>query len=184
MGHRSYEGVRIPHGVVESSCVPSRDPSRTTRERASSSRPPPTGSGTVNTSPFAVWPGSSVDSVKNLELFPWPDRNYIDEQIRNEPCLDQRVCSHRCGIFHLRVGLVSGIRPKDPGAACAPGVDLHYIAVIVLTRKNSAWGFGAGCIIAAFWNYINLFVTTFVTRLGWNNSRLCFERVNSTDPIC
>ena len=39
---------------------------------------------------------------------------------------------------------------------------LIYIAVIVLTRKNSAWGFGAGCIIAAFWNYINLFVTSFV----------------------
>jgi hypothetical protein len=39
---------------------------------------------------------------------------------------------------------------------------LIYIAVIVLTRKNNAWGFGAGCVIAAFWNYINLFVTTFV----------------------
>jgi hypothetical protein len=39
---------------------------------------------------------------------------------------------------------------------------LIYIAVVVLTRKNSAWGFGAGCIIAAFWTYINLFVTTFV----------------------
>ncbi len=39
---------------------------------------------------------------------------------------------------------------------------LIYVAVIVLTRKNIAWGFGAGCIIAAFWNYTNLFVTTFV----------------------
>jgi hypothetical protein len=39
---------------------------------------------------------------------------------------------------------------------------LIYFAVIVLTRKNSAWGFGAGCIIAVFWNYMNLFVTTFV----------------------
>ena len=38
---------------------------------------------------------------------------------------------------------------------------LIYIAVIVLTRKTSAWGFGAGCVIALFWNYINLFVTTF-----------------------
>ena len=26
---------------------------------------------------------------------------------------------------------------------------LIYFAVIVLTRRNSAWGFGAGCIIAA-----------------------------------
>jgi hypothetical protein len=39
---------------------------------------------------------------------------------------------------------------------------LIYCAVIVLTRRNSAWGLGAGCIIAAFWNYINLFVTTFI----------------------
>ena len=31
---------------------------------------------------------------------------------------------------------------------------LIYIAVIFLTRRNSSWGFGAGCIIAAFWNYI------------------------------
>ena len=39
---------------------------------------------------------------------------------------------------------------------------LIYLAVIVLTRRNSAWGFGAGCLISAFWNYINLFVTTFI----------------------
>lgn len=34
--------------------------------------------------------------------------------------------------------------------------------MIALTRMQSGWGFGAGCIIAAFWNYINLFVTTFI----------------------
>jgi hypothetical protein len=39
---------------------------------------------------------------------------------------------------------------------------LLYIAIIVLTRRGRAWGFGAGCIIAAFWNYINLFITTFI----------------------
>ncbi len=39
---------------------------------------------------------------------------------------------------------------------------LIYIAVILLTRRRSAWGFGAGFTIAAFWNYINLFVTTFI----------------------
>ncbi len=39
---------------------------------------------------------------------------------------------------------------------------LIYIAVIVLTRRNNAWGFGAGCSIAVFWNYINLFITTFI----------------------
>lgn len=39
---------------------------------------------------------------------------------------------------------------------------LIYIAVIVLTRRNNAWGFGAGFMISSFWNYINLFVTTFI----------------------
>jgi hypothetical protein len=33
---------------------------------------------------------------------------------------------------------------------------LIYVAVIVLTRRRSPWGFGAGCIIGAFWNYIFL----------------------------
>jgi hypothetical protein len=31
---------------------------------------------------------------------------------------------------------------------------LIYVSVVFLARRNSAWGFGAGCIIAAFWNYI------------------------------
>lgn len=39
---------------------------------------------------------------------------------------------------------------------------LIYVAVIILTRRRHAWAFGAGCIIAVFWNYINLFVTTFI----------------------
>jgi len=39
---------------------------------------------------------------------------------------------------------------------------LIYIAVIVLTRRGSPWGFGAGFLVSAFWNYINLFVTTFI----------------------
>jgi hypothetical protein len=33
---------------------------------------------------------------------------------------------------------------------------LIYVAVIVLTRRRSPWGFGAGSIIGAFWNYIFL----------------------------
>jgi hypothetical protein len=39
---------------------------------------------------------------------------------------------------------------------------LIYVAVIMLTRRNNTWGFGIGCIIALFWNYINLFVTDFI----------------------
>lgn len=36
---------------------------------------------------------------------------------------------------------------------------LIYVAVIVLTRRNSAWGFGVGVIIPVLWNSLNLFVT-------------------------
>jgi hypothetical protein len=39
---------------------------------------------------------------------------------------------------------------------------LIYVAVILLARRRSAWGYGAGFTIALFWNYTNLFVTTFV----------------------
>jgi hypothetical protein len=51
---------------------------------------------------------------------------------------------------------------------------LIYIAVIVLTRRRSAWGFGAGFIIAALWNYINLFVTTFI-RNGFEQLSLSIQ---------
>ena len=36
---------------------------------------------------------------------------------------------------------------------------LIYVVVVVLTRRNSAWGFGVGVIIAVAWNGLNLFVT-------------------------
>ena len=39
---------------------------------------------------------------------------------------------------------------------------LIYVAVILLAWRNSAWGYGAGCLIAAFWNYTNLVHTTFI----------------------
>lgn len=39
---------------------------------------------------------------------------------------------------------------------------LIYIAVITSTRRAHPMGFGAGTFVAAFWNYINLFVTTFI----------------------
>ena len=36
---------------------------------------------------------------------------------------------------------------------------LIYVAIIVLTRRNSPWGFGIGVIIPAAWNCLSLFVT-------------------------
>ena len=37
-----------------------------------------------------------------------------------------------------------------------------YVAVVILARKRSAWGYGAGCLIAAFWNWTNLVHTNFI----------------------
>jgi hypothetical protein len=39
---------------------------------------------------------------------------------------------------------------------------LIYVAVVMLTRRNSPWGYGAGVVVSAFWNYVNLFVNTFI----------------------
>lgn len=36
---------------------------------------------------------------------------------------------------------------------------LIYVAVVVLARRNSPWGFGIGATMAAAWNCLNLFVT-------------------------
>jgi hypothetical protein len=36
---------------------------------------------------------------------------------------------------------------------------LIYVAIIVLARRNSPWGFGAGFTISAFWNAFSIFVT-------------------------
>ena len=36
---------------------------------------------------------------------------------------------------------------------------LIYVAVIVLTRRNSPWGFGAGVIVPIAWNCLGLFIT-------------------------
>lgn len=36
---------------------------------------------------------------------------------------------------------------------------LIYVAVLILTRRNSPWVYGAGTIIAIAWNSLNLFIT-------------------------
>ena len=36
---------------------------------------------------------------------------------------------------------------------------LIYVAVVILARRNSMWGIGAGVTIAVVWNSLNLFVT-------------------------
>jgi len=37
-----------------------------------------------------------------------------------------------------------------------------YVAVVILARRRNAWGYGAGCLVAALWNWTNLAHTTFI----------------------
>src|ERR1700686_4913206 len=39
---------------------------------------------------------------------------------------------------------------------------LIYVGVIILVRRNSDWGFGAGFTVAVLWNSANLFATGFI----------------------
>jgi len=39
---------------------------------------------------------------------------------------------------------------------------LTYVAVIVGALRHQKWAYGVGISIAAFWNYVNLFVNTFI----------------------
>ena len=39
---------------------------------------------------------------------------------------------------------------------------LIYVAIVILALRKSAWGYGAGCFIAALWNWTNIVHTTFV----------------------
>jgi hypothetical protein len=36
---------------------------------------------------------------------------------------------------------------------------LIYVAIIILARRNSPWGFGAGVIISIVWNCLSIFIT-------------------------
>jgi len=39
---------------------------------------------------------------------------------------------------------------------------LIYVVTIALALRRNVWGLGAGFGIGVFWNYVNLFVTTFI----------------------
>src|SRR4029077_13496977 len=61
------------------------------------------------------------------------------------------------GIFLLALAVSAAIVPQLRLLHAFQA--LIYLVVIFLTRRNSAWGFGAGVIIATAWNILNLFVT-------------------------
>lgn len=51
---------------------------------------------------------------------------------------------------------------------------LIYLAVIAGSLRHQKWAYGAGICIAALWNYINLFITTFIAD-GVETLRILFS---------
>jgi hypothetical protein len=51
---------------------------------------------------------------------------------------------------------------------------LIYVAVIWLCARRSAWGYGAGTLIAGFWNWVNIYITTFISS-GLQQLELLFQ---------
>ncbi len=61
---------------------------------------------------------------------------------------------------------------------------LIYVAIIVLARRNSPWGYGAGFTIAVFWNALSLFVTHLIQAgAGELESLLRTGHVNRPDTL-
>jgi hypothetical protein len=59
---------------------------------------------------------------------------------------------------------------------------LIYVVVLILTRRNSPWGFGAGTIIAIAWNSLNLFITHFF-QAGAGQLWSLMHTGHVTDPV-
>ncbi len=61
------------------------------------------------------------------------------------------------GLFLLALGLSVVIVPQFLYLRLLQA--LIYVAVLVLTRRTSPWGYGIGVIVPTAWNSLNLFVT-------------------------
>ena len=83
------------------------------------------------------------------------------------------------GFFIFAPALSAFYEPRIRGLHALQA--LIYVVVVVLARRNSPWGFGAGLFISTFWNYINLFVTTFI-RAGVEQLIGFFQTARITRP--
>jgi hypothetical protein len=61
------------------------------------------------------------------------------------------------GLFLLALGLSVVLVPKLLYLHLLQA--LIYLAILMLTRKNSPWGYGIGAVVPTAWNCLNLFVT-------------------------
>lgn len=76
------------------------------------------------------------------------------------PSWIQWLIAGSCAVFIFVLGLSAVYDPSIRVLHMFQA--LIYVGVIILSRKNSAWGYGAGCLIAALWNWTNLVHTTFI----------------------
>lgn len=97
---------------------------------------------------------------KNLEL---PCRGCVDIRVET-PSLAESIAK-----WALILGASAFITALFISAYWEPGIRwLHffqawmYVAAILLCLKRRRWGYFVGASIAAFWNYANLFVTSFL----------------------
>ena len=59
-----------------------------------------------------------------------------------------------------------------------------YVVVIVLSLRRSRWGYFVGLSAAGFWDYCNLFVTTFfISGLHWLGSYITTGRLERIDQM-
>jgi hypothetical protein len=90
-----------------------------------------------------------LDQVKTM--FP---ANTNASDTRREPSWIFPVIATSSGYFICLLVLAMFFDPSV--RILHPFQALIYVAIIYLARRHSAYGFGAGCTIAAFWNYIFL----------------------------
>jgi hypothetical protein len=77
-----------------------------------------------------------------------------DARKKPEPSWVYPTIAISAGYF---IGLLILAMVFDPSVRVLhPLQALIYVVILFLTRRQSAWGFGAGFLIAAFWNYIFL----------------------------
>jgi hypothetical protein len=59
-----------------------------------------------------------------------------------------------CGFFIFALAVACLFDPSV--RILHPLQALIYVAIIILAHRSSPWGFGAGCFIAAYWNFLFL----------------------------
>jgi len=73
------------------------------------------------------------------------------------PCQQHRLIFLGAGLFLTALAVSAFLEPRLRVLHALQS--LIYVAVVVLARRNSPWGFGIGAIMAAAWSCLNLFVT-------------------------